>query len=299
MLSPSMITKSNGKPWRVASIRWATSYCIESPVPISPMAEKRTELDLRGNLNWSAGRLGVRRLRKIRKRKTRRRMGLPRRFEVLSDNLGNQIDNEIGFDIQKEQIAIHDPVDDFIGQFGKLEQQSRRDGGERNSLWINLIHAQMDFLERLPLADRGAGVPAVRTLKRIANRVAKRLLGFICKDVPGLGIGPRLANFSCQRLLVGGNHFRQVGGLQRGKGRFHRLVQLHISLHTVQELFVAGGVLGWCFIRSAALTLARGRPSSDEEGRQQQRLHRICASPFRSHRTFLAPRRSPKSWMHF
>src|SRR6266849_7343221 len=59
-----------------------------------------------------------------------------REFEVLFDNLGNQIDNEIGFDIQKEQIAIHDPVDDFIGQFGKLEQQSRRDGGERNSLWI-------------------------------------------------------------------------------------------------------------------------------------------------------------------
>src|SRR5712692_5670494 len=175
MLSPSMITKSNGKAWRAASIRWATSYCAASPVPISPMAAKRTELDLRGNLNWSAGRPGVRRIARIRRRKTRRRMGLPGEFGILFDNLGNQIDNKIGFDIQKKQIAIHDPVDDFIGEFGKLEQQSRRDGGERNSLGIDLIHVQMDFLERLPLADRGAGVPAVRALKRVANRVAKRL----------------------------------------------------------------------------------------------------------------------------
>src|SRR2546422_3139389 len=44
MLSPSMITSSNGIRIRAATIWRATSYCTRSPVPLSPMTANRTEL---------------------------------------------------------------------------------------------------------------------------------------------------------------------------------------------------------------------------------------------------------------
>src|SRR6267378_2174045 len=44
MLSPSMITRSNGIRVRAAAIWRATSYCTRSPVPLSPMTANRTAL---------------------------------------------------------------------------------------------------------------------------------------------------------------------------------------------------------------------------------------------------------------
>src|SRR5690348_14560514 len=129
-----MITESNGKPWWASTIRWATSYCAALPVPISPMAAKRTELDLSGSLNSPARRPGARRKRRLRNRKMRRRMVPPGDSRFNGDNLGNQIDHEIGFIVQQNQIATHDAVHHFRRQLRKLEQQSRRDGGVRNSL---------------------------------------------------------------------------------------------------------------------------------------------------------------------
>src|SRR5580704_2198891 len=54
MLSPSMITKLNGNVRRALIICWATSYWGFSPVPMSPIAAKRTESGLSGKLNWPA-----------------------------------------------------------------------------------------------------------------------------------------------------------------------------------------------------------------------------------------------------
>src|SRR5258708_21889344 len=54
MLSPSIITKSNGNCCRSVFIRSATSYCGASPVPMSPIAANLTEPILSGNLNSSA-----------------------------------------------------------------------------------------------------------------------------------------------------------------------------------------------------------------------------------------------------
>src|SRR5688500_10643104 len=55
MLSPSMMTNSNGNTCRTFAIWAATSYCERDPVPLSPMMANRTESSSRGGLTSIAG----------------------------------------------------------------------------------------------------------------------------------------------------------------------------------------------------------------------------------------------------
>src|SRR4029077_14557289 len=64
---------------------------------MSPMAAKRTELDLSGNLNWSADAIRRKALTTLRNRIRRVRMG-PSQKPSLRNDLGDSIDNKICLD---------------------------------------------------------------------------------------------------------------------------------------------------------------------------------------------------------
>src|ERR1700758_3358846 len=122
MLSPSIITKSKGNCWRSVVIRSATWYCGASPVPMSPIAANLTEPAWSGNLNSSP------RAQKAMKLRIRMAMRAFRiKFEALvrfRENVGNPVDDQICFDVQKNQLATHNAVRHLIRQFGKPKQQS-------------------------------------------------------------------------------------------------------------------------------------------------------------------------------
>src|ERR1700674_1637541 len=128
MLSPSMITNSNGKTWRALSICGATSYWGCSPVPISPIAAKRTESGLSGNLNSPAVWPAMKTARTLRTRKMRRRM----HYSCLSKNLGErfvqQVYHQIRFLVLQDRLAAHDTLCQFVRSLWQLLKKSGREG---------------------------------------------------------------------------------------------------------------------------------------------------------------------------
>src|SRR5882724_12257351 len=167
MLSPSMITNSNGKFWRAATIRCATSYCAASPVPMSPMAAKRTEPDLSGNLNSSARATRKKMLAKLNRSTRIFLIDYPesngwRKYFV------NAVDDQVRFNVQKDQIATHDPVSHFVRQFGKPQQKRRGHGSERHAVRIRFVDAHMNSLQRFTLLNCLTGQPALRASEFVA-----------------------------------------------------------------------------------------------------------------------------------
>jgi len=67
---------------------------------------------------------------------------------------------------------------------------------------------EMNLSQGLPLPNRGPRAFAVRASEFVPNCAAEGLRGTLRKDIPALGVWPRLANFSCQRLLAASDHFR-------------------------------------------------------------------------------------------
>src|SRR5258708_34978022 len=121
MLSPSIITKSNGNSCRTAFIRFATSYCGTSPVPMSPIAANLTEPVFSGNLNSSARTQKTIKLTIEKIRIRRLRMSSTALYGFGKDS-GNSVNDQACFDVQKDQVAAHNPVRHLIGQFRKLQQ---------------------------------------------------------------------------------------------------------------------------------------------------------------------------------
>src|SRR5512135_1016649 len=95
-------------------MRCATSYWAASPVPISPMAAKRTDPGFWGRMTSCAHSDRVYRFRSAARRKVRRRIvriGLSAR--KLRKGSWNKIDDDSGFNVLQDEIVTDDSVGEF------------------------------------------------------------------------------------------------------------------------------------------------------------------------------------------
>ena len=74
----------------------------------------------------------------------------------------NAVDDQVRFDVQKDQITAHDPVSHFVRQFGKSQQKRRRHGSERHAVRIRFVDAHMNVLQRLALLNVQVSDPRLR-----------------------------------------------------------------------------------------------------------------------------------------
>src|SRR5712671_5775296 len=142
MLSPNMSTKSNGKRAWYFTICRPTSNCALSPVPLSPITAKRTDLGLSGSFSSGSGAWAHPAAASIRPGKTRiierRRMVLlhtakgaaraandvsnqiaplspscacfpfSQARDILWDRALDEVDNHIRLRVAKNQVMAHD-----------------------------------------------------------------------------------------------------------------------------------------------------------------------------------------------
>src|SRR4051794_25266425 len=140
MLSPTMIVKVKLACCRNSSSFRPISYCGFSPVPVSPMTAKRVESFASGNVTFCAAvaRTPPRRRRESRQRRDGRFCGSWVCFSAgglcggRRDHIGNEVDDEVGFDVAQDQMAAEKPILEFHWQRRQLEQQARRHGGQRH-----------------------------------------------------------------------------------------------------------------------------------------------------------------------
>src|SRR5579864_2414195 len=100
MLSPSMITKSNGNSPRYDAISSASAYCASSPVPLSPMTANRTDLGFSGS---------VRSFVPAGSKLARNRKSTKRRI-ALTHDIRNKIDNQVCLYVPEHQGVANHPV---------------------------------------------------------------------------------------------------------------------------------------------------------------------------------------------
>src|SRR5437588_3744061 len=103
MLSPSMMTKSKENVSCSFNISSATSNCLFSPVPVSPMTPNRTDFGFSGSFSSSAEANGT----------VNKSSRNARRFIASCNHIYDEIDDQVRFDIAQNQIVPHHPVLEF------------------------------------------------------------------------------------------------------------------------------------------------------------------------------------------
>src|SRR5690242_3777028 len=187
MLSPSMMTKSKLVALRYASISEATSNCGGSPVPLSPITAKRTDLSSSGKVRLSplraggavstavidcapAGEISANTDQTAAAAKILRSgMGARRnRYRVT-----NEIYNQICLNIAKNQVVIDNPILKIFGKFRQVLEQGGRHGLQRHGMGIGLIDVLRDPAHRFRTPQALMHLFPLTRLKRRADQLAK------------------------------------------------------------------------------------------------------------------------------
>src|SRR5438046_623906 len=141
-----MITNSNGNFSRNLAICRPTSYCGRSPVPLSPITAKRTDLSFTGRVSWASETLEAR----IRMVGSAARMEcLARRFMSLRfisrDHPRDEVDDQVCFGVSKDQIVAKNAILQLFRKLGKIEQQRGRSRLQGDAGRVGLV----DLVRRL------------------------------------------------------------------------------------------------------------------------------------------------------
>src|SRR5580765_4687048 len=127
----------------------AVSYCPESPVPVSPRTRKRTELSLSGSRSWGScpppltpGRPGASERTSASARAdsaVRRVIGRLLPLQCCRRGVREHVNDQVGFAVAKNQVALDEPVLERLGQRRQLAQDARRKRRQRIRSRVELI----------------------------------------------------------------------------------------------------------------------------------------------------------------
>src|SRR5262245_20751679 len=160
MLSPTMMTNSNGKTVRAFVISAPISYCDLVPVPVSPMIANRTEslsfgvstssadcaACARTECGRSSGSGTVETMASPRTKGRRVRMAVP--LLLLRRSSVQHVNHEVGITVSEEQLLIDEAVFELFGQLRKPRQELRRHRRQRECCRIRLVDGQLELLRQ-------------------------------------------------------------------------------------------------------------------------------------------------------
>ena len=232
MLSPTMIVKVKLACSRYSSSCRPISYCGLSPVPVSPITAKRVESFASGSvtlLRRATARdsaTATARVSEDGKTGSSADHGCASRPAVFGrrrrDRIGNEVDDQVGFDVAQDQVAAEEAVLEFIGQRRQLQQQARRHRRQRQRRGIVGIDGRRHFHGYL---DEDGFL--------IFERPRVEILGDDLGNLPGggrrkyvalMGPGAFDSNLVGERFLAPGYLFGIRGVLQARYPRVRRLM---------------------------------------------------------------------------
>ena len=115
-------------------------------------------------------------------------------------DIGNEVDDQVGFDVAQDEVAAKEPVLEFFGQRRQLQQQARRHGRQRQRRGIVGIDGRR-HLHRY-LDQDGFLIPERPPVEILGDDVANFLSGGRRKYVALMGAGAFDSNLVGQRLFA-------------------------------------------------------------------------------------------------